>query len=193
MHLQVNAIAFLAFLVAIEISETAGMSVKVQFEIGHTSTLRSKVHMRRHDFTHDFEIYVQGVNKADISAFVEKVVFELHPSFPNPRRVVKEPPYAIQESGYAGFPLAVEIYFRNRDEPKRIVYPYDLVIVTTASHQQSEIKTHIFEDPSEDFRAMMIQGGGFATSIGACNLDATNYEEQISVLTEQVLNLSDCK
>lgn len=59
------------------------MAVKVQFEIGHTSKLRSK---KKQHFTHDWEIYVQGVNKADISAFVDKVVFILHNSFPKPKR-----------------------------------------------------------------------------------------------------------
>jgi len=62
------------------------MAVKVQFEIGHTSKLRSKKTPHPQAFTHDWEIYVQGVNKADISAFVEKVVFVLHESFPKPKR-----------------------------------------------------------------------------------------------------------
>lgn len=56
----------------------------MQFEIGHTSKLRSKKHPQA--FTHDWEIYVQGVNKAEISAFVDKVVFILHNSFPKPKR-----------------------------------------------------------------------------------------------------------
>lgn len=60
------------------------MAVKVQFEIGHTSKLRNKKHPL--GFTHDWEIYVQGVNKAEISAFVDKVVFILHNSFPKPKR-----------------------------------------------------------------------------------------------------------
>lgn len=59
------------------------MAVKVQFEIGHTSKVRSK---KKQAFTHDWEIYVQGVNKADISAFVDKVVFILHESFHKPKR-----------------------------------------------------------------------------------------------------------
>eukprot|EP00099_Drosophila_melanogaster_P009848 NP_001262596.1 ENL/AF9-related, isoform C [Drosophila melanogaster] len=153
------------------------MAVKVQFEIGHTSKLRSKKTPHPQAFTHDWEIYVQGVNKADISAFVEKVVFVLHESFPKPKRVVKEPPYAIQESGYAGFLLPVEIYFRNRDEPKRIVYQYDLVLQSTGPPQHHvEVKTHIFEAPSEEFRTKLMRGGGvpvFGANIGAGSLART--------------------
>jgi len=91
--------------------------------------------------------------------------------------VVKEPPYAIQESGYAGFLLPVEIYFRNRDEPKRIIYQYDLVLQSTGPPQHHvEVKTHIFEAPSEEFRAKMMRGGGvpvFGANIGASSLTRT--------------------
>ncbi|XP_034486116.1 protein AF-9-like [Drosophila innubila] len=152
------------------------MAVKVQFEIGHTSKLRSKKHPQA--FTHDWEIYVQGVNKADISAFVDKVVFILHDSFPNPKRVIKEPPYVIQEWSYAGFILPVEIYFRNQDEPKRIMYQYDLDMQQTGPpHHRVEVKTHVFEEPSEEFRAKLMRGGGvpvFGANIAAAgNLSRT--------------------
>lgn len=60
------------------------MAVKVQFEIGHTSKLRSKKTVE--GFTHDWELYVKGSQQADISAFVEKIVFNLHESFPKPKR-----------------------------------------------------------------------------------------------------------
>ncbi|KAH8369369.1 hypothetical protein KR009_009201 [Drosophila setifemur] len=153
------------------------MAVKVQFEIGHTSKLRSKKTPHPQAFTHDWEIYVQGVNKADISAFVEKVVFLLHESFPKPKRSFKEPPYAIQESGYAGFILPVEIHFRSRDEPRRIVYQYDLVLQSTGPPQHHvEVKTHIFEAPSEEFRVKLMRGGGvpvFGTNIGTSSLSRT--------------------
>lgn len=60
------------------------MAVKVQFEIGHISKLRVK--KTPNGFTHDWELYVKGVNGADISHYVEKVVFHLHNSFPKPKR-----------------------------------------------------------------------------------------------------------
>lgn len=60
------------------------MAIKVEFEIGHTAKLRSK--KTAEGFTHDWELYVQGTNKNDISAFVDKIVFILHDSFPKPKR-----------------------------------------------------------------------------------------------------------
>ncbi|GBP79849.1 hypothetical protein EVAR_89288_1 [Eumeta japonica] len=99
-------------------------AVKVNFEIGHKASIRAK--KTPEGFTHDWEVFVRGQEGADISHFVEKVVFHLHATFPKPKRVVKEPPFSIKESGYAGFNLPIEIYLKNREEPKKIKFHYDL-------------------------------------------------------------------
>lgn len=59
-------------------------TIKVCFEIGHTASLKSK--KSPEGFTHDWEVFVRGTEGADISHFVEKVVFHLHETFPKPRR-----------------------------------------------------------------------------------------------------------
>lgn len=60
------------------------MSVRINFEIGHEASIRSK---RTVDgFTHDWEVFVRGCDKADIHYFIDKVVFHLHETFPNPKR-----------------------------------------------------------------------------------------------------------
>lgn len=60
------------------------MSVKVSFELGHVASLKSKI--TAEGFTHDWELFVRGLDGADISQYVEKVVFTLHESFPKPKR-----------------------------------------------------------------------------------------------------------
>lgn len=60
------------------------MSIKVTFEIGHQASVRSKASPE--GFTHDWELFVRGVNGTNISRFVDKVVFNLHESFPKPKR-----------------------------------------------------------------------------------------------------------
>lgn len=60
------------------------MSVKVVLEIGHEAKLKHKPTLD--GFTHDWELYVRGCDSNDISHFVEKVVFNLHESFPKPKR-----------------------------------------------------------------------------------------------------------
>lgn len=135
------------------------MAVKVHFEIGHTAKLKSK--KTPDGFTHDWELYVRGTDKSDISHFVEKVVFNLHDSFPKPKRVVKEAPYVLKESGYAGFVLPIDIHFKNRDEPKRVTFNYDLDLQQTGPPvHRNEIKKYTFNNPSDDFRRKLLKGGG---------------------------------
>lgn len=61
-------------------------SVRVQFEIGHEASVRTK--KTPEGFTHDWEVFVRGADNTDIQYFVDKVVFHLHETFPKPRRGV---------------------------------------------------------------------------------------------------------
>lgn len=60
------------------------MSIKIFFEIGHQANLLKTVTPQ--GFTHNWELFVRGVDGNDISLYVEKVVFTLHDSFPKPKR-----------------------------------------------------------------------------------------------------------
>ncbi|XP_071449943.1 protein AF-9 isoform X2 [Hetaerina americana] len=133
--------------------------VEVWFEIGHEASLRTK--RTPEGFTHDWEVFVRGVDNADINYFVDKVVFHLHETFPKPKRVIKEPPYCLKESGYAGFNLPIEVYFKNKDEPKKVKYHYDLHL-QNSGRPISNIKRekYTFSNPTEDFRRKLIKGGG---------------------------------
>ncbi|XP_010792616.1 receptor-type tyrosine-protein phosphatase alpha-like [Notothenia coriiceps] len=88
-------------------------TVQVKLELGHRAQLRKKV--TSEGFTHDWMVFVRGPETGDIQHFVEKVVFRLHDSFPKPKRVCKEPPYKVEESGYAGFLMPIEVYFKNKE------------------------------------------------------------------------------
>uniref|UniRef100_A0A1B0CFH7 YEATS domain-containing protein n=1 Tax=Lutzomyia longipalpis TaxID=7200 RepID=A0A1B0CFH7_LUTLO len=146
------------------------MSVKVFFEIGHDSTLKAKP--TPEGFTHDWELYVRGCENHDISHFVDKVVFNLHESFPKPKRVVKEAPYSIKESGYAGFVLTIDIYVKNREEPKKISFSYDLDLQQTGpTIQRKQSEKYIFQNPSEDFKRKLLKGGGLLMMNPTNNLD----------------------
>jgi YEATS domain-containing protein 1/3 len=130
------------------------MTLKVTFEIGHSASRKTKP--SKEGFTHDWELFVRGQDGNDIGHFVEKVVFNLHESFPKPKRVIKEPPYTVKEAGYAGFVLKIDIYLKNRDEPKKVTFDYDLDL--------QPIKTQINEitipNPADDFKRKCLKGGG---------------------------------
>lgn len=133
------------------------MSVHLQFEIGHRAELKTKPSK---GFTHDWELYVRGVGSSNIEHFVEKVVFNLHDSFPKPKRAVKEPPYTVKESGYAAFLLTIEVHLKNRDEPKKAIFQYDLDL-TPCKTQLNDI---IIPAPSEEFKRKCLKGGGVIVS-----------------------------
>uniref|UniRef100_A0A665V2N3 YEATS domain-containing protein n=1 Tax=Echeneis naucrates TaxID=173247 RepID=A0A665V2N3_ECHNA len=81
-------------------------AVQVKLELGHRAQVRKKPTVE--GFTHDWMVFVRGPEHSNIQHFVEKVVFHLHESFPKPKRVCKDPPYKVEESGYAGFILPIE-------------------------------------------------------------------------------------
>lgn len=130
------------------------MSIKVTFEIGHSASRKTKP--SKEGFTHDWELFVRGSNGNDVGHFVEKVVFNLHESFPKPKRVIKEPPYTVKEAGYAGFLLTIEIYLKNRDEPKKCTVEYDLDLQPF----KTQVNEFTINAPSEDFKRKCLKGGG---------------------------------
>ena len=130
------------------------MSYKLMFEIGHSASRKTKP--SKEGFTHDWELFVRGGHEGnDISHFVEKVVFNLHDSFPKPKRVIKEPPYTVKEAGYAGFLLTIDIYLKNRDEPKKLTFEYDLDLQPF----KTQMNEFIVPTPSEEFKRKCVKGG----------------------------------
>ncbi|XP_063043612.1 protein AF-9 [Engraulis encrasicolus] len=135
-------------------------AVQVRLELGHRAQVRKKP--TAEGFTHDWMVFVRGPEHSNIQHFVEKVVFHLHESFPKPKRVCKDPPYKVEESGYAGFILPIEVYFRNKEEPKKVRFDYDLFLHLEGhppvNHLRCEKLT--FNNPTEEFRRKLLKAGG---------------------------------
>ncbi|KAL3238303.1 hypothetical protein MRX96_021978 [Rhipicephalus microplus] len=132
-------------------------SIEVKLELGHRAVLRARP--TAEGFTHDWTVFVRGPEGCNIQHFVDKVIFMLHESFPKPKRVLKEPPYQVSESGYAGFNMPVEVYFRTREDPKKVTFVYDLYLSvdgTPISNIRCEKLT--FHNPPDDFCHKAPQG-----------------------------------
>ncbi|XP_070504117.1 protein ENL [Chironomus tepperi] len=155
-------------------------SIKLHFEIGHSAERKAKP--SKHGFTHDWELFVKSPSDSiEISQFVEKVVFNLHDSFPKPKRVIKEPPYVVKESGYAGFELTIDIYLRNRDDPKKVTFPYDLDLQPF----KSEVKEFIVNNPSDDFKRKCMKGG-CQVSGGSSDYKNKDYKPSSSSASQEI-------
>ncbi|XP_013790797.1 protein AF-9-like [Limulus polyphemus] len=137
--------------------------VEVKLELGHRATQKTKP--TPEGFTHDWCVFVRGPDKLSIQHFVEKVVFHLHESFPKPKRVIKEPPYQVSESGYAGFMFPIEVYFRNKEEPKKVVFQYDLYLRLEGPVSNTRAEKLTFQNPTEEFRKKLLKAGGVAVTL----------------------------
>lgn len=83
--------------------------------------------------------------------------------------VVKEPPYQLSESGYGSFNLPIEVYFKNKDEPKKVRFEYDLLLPNLNDPPINQIRSECltFQNPSEDFKQKLVKAGGTSTGSSA--------------------------
>uniref|UniRef100_G3U0G7 MLLT1 super elongation complex subunit n=1 Tax=Loxodonta africana TaxID=9785 RepID=G3U0G7_LOXAF len=135
-------------------------TVQVKLELGHRAQLRKKP--TTEGFTHDWMVFVRGPEQCEIQHFVEKVVFRLHDSFPKPKRVCKEPPYKVEESGYAGFIMPIEVYFKNKEEPRKVCFTYDLFLNLEGNPPVNHLRCEklTFNNPTFEFRCKLLRAGG---------------------------------
>nr|KJB40147.1 hypothetical protein B456_007G048500 [Gossypium raimondii] len=112
--------------------------------------------------SHKWTVYVRGATNEDLGAVIKHVVFQLHPSFNNPTRIVEAPPFELSECGWGEFEIGISIFFHSDVCDKHLdlyhmlkLYPED------ESGPQSTKKPVVMEsyneivfpDPSECFFA----------------------------------------
>ncbi|GBG75486.1 hypothetical protein CBR_g20117 [Chara braunii] len=110
--------------------------------------------------SHKWTVYVRAVNNEDLSAIIKKVVFQLHPSFSNPTRVVENPPFELNETGWGEFEIGISIYFHPdiSDKPIDIFHPLRLYPEEEGSQPSTKkpvvVESYdelVFTEPSEGF------------------------------------------
>lgn len=111
-----------------------------------------------------------------VFSFVFAVVFLLHDTFRNPKRVLKEPPFIVKESGYAGFIIPIEIYLKNKDEPKKFQISYDLHLQPSGPPISKAIRhVQVIPNPSDDFRKKLLKGGAVSIILIGIFVDYCTY------------------
>ncbi len=64
--------------------------------------------------THRWTLYVRSPDpNFDLGNAISKVIFQLHPSFPQPTRELTEPPFEITETGWGEFEASMRIVWRD--------------------------------------------------------------------------------
>jgi len=80
--------------------------------------------------THQWTLYVRGPNNEDLSNCIAKVVFQLHPSFPQPVRELSAPPFEVTERGWGEFDATIRIVWRCPSE-KAVVLTHGIKLYET--------------------------------------------------------------
>jgi len=118
--------------------------------------------------SHKWACYVRGSDDEDISTYVKKVVFQLHPSFSNPTRSIEKPPFEIHETGWGEFEIVIQLHFYDPRE-KRLDIPHLLQLYpkqpgSSQSTKKPVVSEHydeiIFTDPYPEFYQRLTAGEG---------------------------------
>jgi len=111
-------------------SQVSRFYVKMRVYIGNSSKhIPEALRLPGDMSTHKWMVYVRGPERdPDISHFVSKVRFFLHPSFkPNDVVEVTAPPFRIVRKGWGEFPVRVQLFFTSRQtKPVDYIHPLKL-------------------------------------------------------------------
>jgi len=61
--------------------------------------------------SHKWTVFLRGLENEDLSYFIEKVSFTLHPSFDQHVRVLYHAPYEVTEQGWGEFAIGIRVDF----------------------------------------------------------------------------------
>ncbi|KAL9112597.1 MAG: hypothetical protein Q9227_003168 [Pyrenula ochraceoflavens] len=121
------------------------------------------------DHTHKWKVFVRGINNEDISYWVKKVQFKLHETYANSVRVVEEPPFEVEETGWGEFEIVIKLFFapESNEKPQQIyhglkLHPYDGDIEAKKARREMVKSTCYeevqFNEPVEQFYEILTGG-----------------------------------
>ncbi|XWS33849.1 hypothetical protein CRYUN_Cryun22dG0118400 [Craigia yunnanensis] len=114
--------------------------------------------------SHRWTVYVSGAANEDLGAVIKHVVFQVHPSFNNPVRIVESPPFELSECGWGEFEIVISLFFHSDVCDKQLdLYHHLKLYPEDESGPQSTKKPVVMEsynevvfpDPSECFFARL--------------------------------------
>ncbi|KAJ1692848.1 hypothetical protein LUZ63_009546 [Rhynchospora breviuscula] len=135
--------------------------VEISFPIVHGTMAFSLGKKATEYNSHKWTVYVRGATNEDLSVILKRVVFQLHPSFNNPTRVVESPPFELSESGWGEFEIAISLFFHSDVCDKRLdlyhqlkLYPEDDSGGTQSTKKPVVVEAYdeiVFLEPTEAF------------------------------------------
>lgn len=146
--------------------------------------------------SHKWTMYVRGDKEnPDISGFVSKVRFFLHPSYrPNDVVEVTSAPFCLSRRGWGEFPLRVQLHFRSAlNKPMDIIHHLKLDRTYTGLQtlgSETLVDIWIYADSRNSRRnAARAASQDFNESDGNCKVKVENYEDP-NLLSDFTSNVS---
>ncbi|KAI5684090.1 hypothetical protein M9H77_05318 [Catharanthus roseus] len=112
--------------------------------------------------SHKWTVYVRGATNEDLGVIIKRAVFQLHPSFDNPVRVVESPPFEVSECGWGEFEIGISLFFHNDVSEKQLDLYHHLKLYSSGDTGPQSMKKPVvmetydeivFPEPSIDFFA----------------------------------------
>lgn len=112
--------------------------------------------------THKWKVYLRGARGEDISVYISRVLFKLHPTYDPPVRLVKTPPFEVEETGWGEFDIDIKVFFRDpKEKPVEFHHPMKLFhsVETPQNSKDPVISDQVnvitFTNPSKHFMALL--------------------------------------
>lgn len=122
------------------------------------------------DHTHQWRVFVKGVNDEDVSYWLRKVQFKLHETYAHSVRTIESPPFEVTETGWGEFEIQIKLYFvpESTEKPQTLwhslkLHPYGDDIEGKRERREKVVSQNyeevIFNEPVEQFYDLLTGGG----------------------------------
>jgi YEATS domain-containing protein 4 len=99
---------------------------------------------------HRWIVYVRSYDPFDdLTLFIDKIIFTLHPTFSDRFRVLRKPPYEISEYGWGEFEIPIKIFFKGKNPPKPLQLVHKLSLYTANKRAPNPKKPLVSEKYEE--------------------------------------------
>mmetsp|Transcript_10970 Transcript_10970/g.29448 ORF Transcript_10970/g.29448 Transcript_10970/m.29448 type:complete len:242 (-) Transcript_10970:414-1139(-) len=88
--------------------------------------------------SHRWRVYLRGVRNEDLSFFIDHVEFVLHETLQPPVRIVRSPPYEVEEYGWGEFEIIVRIHFVDKLEKPLDLFHFLRLFPTSGARLSQE-------------------------------------------------------
>lgn len=121
------------------------------------------------EHTHQWSVYVKGIDGEDISYWLKKVQFKLHETYTNSLRTVEAPPFEVTETGWGEFEVQIKLYFvpEANEKPQNLwhglkLHPYGPDAEGQRERRDAIISQNyeeiVFNEPAEVFYETLTSG-----------------------------------